>query len=73
VARHAHATSVVVEIRVSARDVTALVRDDGVGVGVAARESGLANMRARAEALGGVVRLGDARPRGTVLEWSVPL
>jgi signal transduction histidine kinase len=30
-------------------------------------------MRARAEALGGVVRIGDARPRGTVLEWSVPL
>lgn len=73
VARHAQASSVVVEVLVNGGHVTAQVRDDGVGVGAAARESGLANMRARAEALGGGVRLTDADPHGTVLEWSAPI
>jgi signal transduction histidine kinase len=71
-ARHAHASRVEVSI-VAADDLLLQVTDDGVGIPAAGRRSGLANMAARAERLGGRF---DTRPGdkgGTILEWRVPL
>ena len=71
-ARHAQATSV--DVLVSAGSVVTLeVRDNGVGIGTPSRVSGLANMRARAEAHGGTCTVGDGPQSGTLVRWSVPL
>jgi signal transduction histidine kinase len=75
VARHAHASSV--EVRISAREdaLTLAIEDDGRGPdeGVTGGR-GLANMRSRAEELGGAVTL-ERAPDGTGarLSWTVPL
>ena len=72
VARHAGAGSV--EVRVSAgADLVLCVVDDGVGIGVSGRRSGLKNMADRAEGLGGEFEVRAREGGGTVLEWRVPL
>jgi signal transduction histidine kinase len=73
VVRHAAASRVKVEIIVTGEDVTARVSDDGVGITSAAPQSGLRNLRERAAALGGAVRLESNDPHGTVLELRAPL
>jgi signal transduction histidine kinase len=72
-ARHARASSVVVSVDVGDR-VRLDVRDDGVGLPADGRRSGLANLQARAVALGGTctVRPAEADGRGTELVWDVP-
>jgi signal transduction histidine kinase len=79
VARHAKAHAVCVSITAS-DELTLEVADDGVGIGTTQRRSGLANMRLRAERLGGRMQVGDAVARpaagerpGTRLSWKVPL
>jgi signal transduction histidine kinase len=72
VARHAQATRVDVSV-VAGSDLRLRVVDDGVGIPEGGRRSGLGNMAARAEGLGGEF---DARPGdegGTILEWRVPI
>jgi len=76
VAKHARATTVDVVVQARGDQVSVHVVDDGVGVQVGgpARISGLGNLRARAEELGGtcvVERVGQAG--GTRLVWRVPL
>ena len=73
VARHAKASRVEVELIVDA-DVCLRVTDDGVGPpdDTTPRGSGLANMAARAERLGGALRIGPGPGAGTVLEWRAP-
>jgi signal transduction histidine kinase len=72
VARHAEASRVRVEI--SADDhVTLIVTDNGKGLGASDRRSGLANMRQRAEQLGGRFCAENIESGGTELEWRVPL
>jgi signal transduction histidine kinase len=73
VARHAQASTA--EVAVSARDGRLLVAvtDDGIGVGDAAHAGGLANLRHRAEELGGRFAVGPATPHGTALTWQVPI
>lgn len=73
VARHARATSATVEVEATSDRFSVVVRDDGVGVGPGAVESGLGNVRARAAEHGGEVELAWAEPHGTVLRWSVPV
>jgi signal transduction histidine kinase len=73
IAKHAQASSAVVELAVSADTVVLRVLDDGVGLPASRHESGLQNARARAVALGGSFSLADKSPRGTVLSWSAPL
>jgi PAS domain S-box-containing protein len=72
VARHAAASSAEISLTVDER---ASLRVDDDGVGIPAEPSsghGLANMRQRAERLGGWFRA-DPRPGGgTTLEWVVP-
>ena len=70
-ARHAEATAVSVSL--SAGDsITLIVRDDGRGLPQDATESGLANMRQRAERLGGWCTVSSSPGEGTTVEWSVP-
>lgn len=74
VARHADAGHVDVEVDASDRWLMLRVVDDGVGIRPgAAPGSGLGGLRTRAQHLGGVLRVSPARPRGTRLEWLVPL
>ena len=69
-ARHAHATSVEVDLTATADRITLDVRDDGSGIGDTTRRSGLANLRHRAERHGGALTVDSGA--GTRLVWTVP-
>jgi len=76
-ARHAQASQVDVTVDVDADGMLVVrVTDDGTGIPVGGRRSGLRNMASRAEKLGGELRLEPADPGaatpGTRLEWRVP-
>jgi signal transduction histidine kinase len=72
-AKHAHASAV--DILIDAVDGELLVRvsDDGVGGADANRGSGLAGLRDRVEAVGGVMSLESPLGQGTVLTARLPL
>lgn len=73
-ARHADAGSVRIDVDVRDGVLRLVVADDGCGVDPAVtRRSGLANLRSRAEELGGSFVVTRGQPCGTVLRWSVPL
>jgi signal transduction histidine kinase len=71
VARHSHASRADVDLRVG-DEVVLVVSDDGVGLKGSGRRSGLANVQARAEKLGGSMRVTSPSGGGTRLEWRVP-
>jgi PAS domain S-box-containing protein len=71
--RHAKAHHVAVELVVGGRTIALTVTDDGVGMGETQRRSGLANLRERAESLGGSLEVTSPASGGTRLEWRVPL
>jgi signal transduction histidine kinase len=71
-ARHASAARVDVDLAADSASVALTVSDDGVGIGPSARRSGLANLRERAQQLGGTFSA-EARPGGgSVISWKVP-
>jgi signal transduction histidine kinase len=71
-AKHAGASRI--DVTVSAEiDLLLVVQDNGSGISPGGRRSGLANLKHRAEALGGQLQLGQAEGGGTRLEWRVPL
>jgi len=77
VARHANATRADVAVTIAGpdgeRDLVLTVQDNGSGIKPGGRRSGLANLAARADALGGSMRTQPAAGGGTALEWRVPL
>ncbi|MGW7684030.1 GAF domain-containing protein [Kribbella sp. NPDC054772] len=73
VVRHARATAVTIDVVVTGNEVVARVADNGVGIGPGERQSGLRNLRERAEALGGSVSVRPNEPHGTVVELTAPL
>lgn len=73
VARHAAATRVDIDMTVQPDLVALRVVDDGRGMHGVTRRSGLANLRARAERLGGTFSCAANIPTGTVLDWRVPV
>jgi signal transduction histidine kinase len=76
VGRHAQASTVHVVLAVHDHPdkcVELIVRDDGVGIPDERSESGLANMRRRAEGLGGELRIESRPNEGTTLTWSSPI
>ncbi|WP_435770852.1 GAF domain-containing protein [Nocardioides sp. SYSU DS0651] len=69
--RHAEATAI--EVTLAAGDsIDLTVRDDGRGMDPGRIESGLANIRVRAERRGGELQIRSAPGEGTTLVWSVP-
>jgi signal transduction histidine kinase len=75
-AKHANAKRVEVIVQIERGDVILLVTDDGIGVAVSGpgRRSGVANIAARAQDLGGSCRLERVYDHGgTRLTWRVPL
>ncbi|MEV4227401.1 GAF domain-containing sensor histidine kinase [Streptomyces bobili] len=73
-ARHAHATAVEITAEATDRLLRLTVADNGRGLSPeVTRRSGLANLRTRAEELGGSFNLTSCEPSGTLLEWTVPL
>jgi signal transduction histidine kinase len=78
VARHAQATSVSVSVSGGVRvtgegTIRVEVADDGVGVAPTAVQSGLGNLRKRAEAREGSLTLRQRTPHGTELVWEAML
>ncbi len=73
VARHARASRVDVTLARADGQLLLRVADDGRGPGRSDRSSGLSNMRRRAERLGGTFVCRENQPRGTVVDWMVPL
>jgi len=73
VIRHAQASSVDVTLAAGA-ELVLVVSDDGVGPGDSREPGfGLRNMEARAVSLGGSFEMRARKPRGTLVEWRVPL
>jgi signal transduction histidine kinase len=72
-ARHAGADRADVSVVVDDEWVTLTVTDDGVGLPDEGRRSGLANLGARASALGGSFTAHRAPEGGTELSWQVPV
>jgi PAS domain S-box-containing protein len=74
VARHAHASETLVEIRVD-QDLTATVDDNGTGIPPEAvgKGNGLGNLAARAAGLGGTFDIRAKPTGGTRLTWRVPV
>jgi signal transduction histidine kinase len=70
--RHAKGTEMTVNVRVE-DDLCIEVIDNGQGISGVVIESGLGNLRQRAEAVGGDFTVKDAAGGGTVLRWSAPL
>lgn len=73
VGRHAHARRVEVFLTADAREVVLEVLDDGSGLVDGPERSGLANLRARADALGGSFEVSSRTGPGTRLRWTAPL
>ncbi len=69
--RHAEATAISV-IVAAGDDVVLTVRDNGKGMESTGAESGIANIRVRAEQRGGKLTVDSGAGRGTTLTWSVP-
>ena len=72
VARHARASSASVVVT-SDQAIQVEVGDDGVGIGSNIVESGLDNLRQRAQARGGSLTLRRRTPQGTALIWQALL
>ncbi|WP_425518545.1 GAF domain-containing protein [Mycobacterium spongiae] len=70
--RHANATNLSIKISVE-DDLRIEVVDNGVGISGDITESGLRNLRQRAEAMGGYIVLKNMPGGGTLLRWSAPL
>ncbi len=74
-ARHAGCASVSLSLRLSGRQLTAGIHDNGAGFLRTDEDGGrgLGNMRARAESLGGSFQVDSAPGRGTSVTFQVPL
>jgi signal transduction histidine kinase len=70
--RHAHATNLTIKVSVD-DELSIEVVDNGVGIPGDVTESGLSNLRQRAQALGGAFVVENAPTGGTLLRWSAPL
>ncbi len=77
IVRHAHATSVRVELRASGRQLTMTVSDNGIGLGVRERckvgSFGLVGIEERINILGGAFSISSTDGEGTTVCVSVPL
>jgi signal transduction histidine kinase len=70
--RHANATNVSVSVQVG-DDLRLIVSDNGNGMPEDVQESGLRNIRERAQMLGGSCTVESMHGAGTTVSWTVPL
>jgi two-component system sensor histidine kinase DevS len=70
--RHATATTLSIRVVVD-DDLSVEVSDNGRGITRPFTESGLRNLRERAESVGGEFTIAEAPGGGTALRWSAPL
>ncbi len=73
VARHAQASSALVQIEVSEYVLEVTVSDDGIGISAYTRSSGLGNLADRARLLGGTFEISNIAIGGTRVEWIAPI
>lgn len=75
VARHSDATQVGVTLRISAKDLTLVVDDDGIGFDDHGHTPGmgLRNLKVRALERGGTFEISESVDGGTRICWSIPL
>ena len=71
-AKHSSASSIQLRVAAEFGHVHVSVEDDGVGIPPDGKRSGLANLSARAEALGGTFQT-TSTPGHTAATWSAPL
>ncbi len=72
-ARHSGATRLTVDVTVT-DELSIQIRDNGHGIPADnKRHSGLANMRRRAEQIGGACRITSLPEGGTLVHWTAPL
>jgi signal transduction histidine kinase len=69
-ARHSGAKEIRVAVSVTQRQVELVIQDNGCGFDEPAQVSGLANMRHRAEMLGGGCTIRSAPGEGTRITWT---
>ncbi|ANS31337.1 two-component histidine kinase DevS [Rhodococcus opacus] len=72
VVHHAHARTVTVTVSVG-DNLTLDVTDDGIGIPATVARSGLHNLTARAQQVGGTCTVTPHEPTGTRLTWTAPL
>lgn len=70
--RHSGGRTLSVEVRVE-DELSIEVTDDGCGIPAEVTPSGLSNLRARAEEVGGQVSVTEAPGGGTAVRWTAPL
>ncbi|MGN6605386.1 MAG: PAS domain-containing sensor histidine kinase [Jatrophihabitans sp.] len=73
IAKHAQAREARVRVHADAGALRVAVSDDGIGIDETGHRSGLANIAARAEELGGTCTIDTAAGTGTTITWSVPI
>jgi two-component system, NarL family, sensor histidine kinase DevS len=74
VTKHAHASTVNIDLVADARRILLRVRDDGIGIQSPAIGNGVRNMSERATALGGSCEVTRASAAGGVqIEWHIPV
>jgi signal transduction histidine kinase len=71
--RHGRASEVDVDVATDVANLIITVTDNGVGISDTTRQSGIANLRARAVERGGELTLTRRPEGGTRLRWAVPL
>jgi signal transduction histidine kinase len=73
-ARHARATTVTVDVRVTTTRIDVTVRDNGIGPnGKTRRKAGITSLALRATDRGGTYSLTEAEGGGTVMHWACPI
>jgi signal transduction histidine kinase len=75
-ARHAKASRAAISLNITRREVTLVVRDNGIGLGEgvsSSNQGGLAGMRARARTHKGFCEISGARNVGTTVTVSLPV
>ncbi|MCW2799181.1 MAG: hypothetical protein JWQ70_653 [Aeromicrobium sp.] len=72
VVRHSGASRAVITLGYADQDLTVTVEDDGRGL-TTGDGTGIAGMRERAEALGGTLTVGGARPKGVRVRAVLPI
>ena len=70
--KHSQAKRLSVSVQILDQNLVLTVADDGIGIPEDVPRSGLDNLRARAEALGGTFEAKRRSPAGTRARWSVP-